>query len=104
MIGPDGAPCAPSLQVAEALAGDAPDPYAQLPGPADLALILPHAARLAARGDLATCPAACSPAPSPAATPPPPRAGWPEAWRNLLRTHPHPDTTFAAHGIHTTPE
>jgi hypothetical protein len=60
--------------------------------------VLPHALRLAARGDLAgglLCCALierCS-------------WGWPESWRDLLdrlRAHPQPDVAYRAHEIYTT--
>ncbi|MFI0486140.1 hypothetical protein [Actinomadura sp. 9N215] len=92
------------MRVAEALAGEEPDRYLQAypadqPDPAE---VLPHAVRLAARGDLPGGLFACALTGRHG-----PRAGWSEDWRSLLRslrTHPLPDVTFTARNIHTAPE
>ncbi|MQY07764.1 hypothetical protein [Actinomadura macrotermitis] len=65
----------------------------------DPALALPHAARLAARGDLTGGLFACALAGEHGE-----RAGWPAEWRALLRdlrAHPHEDVAFAAREIRT---
>ncbi|TDC86998.1 hypothetical protein [Actinomadura sp. 7K507] len=62
----------------------------------------PHAARLAARGDLAGGLFACALAEGHG-----PRAGWPEDWRALLRglrAHTDPDVVFWARRIRTAEE
>ncbi|WP_433189598.1 hypothetical protein [Actinoallomurus sp. CA-150999] len=64
--------------------------------------VYPHAARLAARGDLAGGLFACALAERHG-----PRAGWPQAWRDLLRglrAHTAPDVAFVAKTIHTAQE
>lgn len=61
--------------------------------------VLPHALRLAARGDVTGGLFACALAERHGR-----RAGWPEQWRDLLRNlraHPHPDVTYAARDIQT---
>ncbi|MDL4819563.1 hypothetical protein [Actinomadura opuntiae] len=71
---------------------DAPDPED----------VLPHAERLAARGDLAGGLFAAALTGGHA-----PRAGWPDAWRSLLRSlraHPDPDVAFTARRIRTAQE
>ncbi|MFG2005393.1 hypothetical protein ACGFNU_40225 [Spirillospora sp. NPDC048911] len=74
-------------------------PSGLLPEPAE---VLPHAARLAGRGDLTGGLFACALIDRHG-----PRAGWPEEWRaplRLLRTHPHPDVTYTARHITTAEE
>ncbi|MGH3238806.1 MAG: hypothetical protein ACRDNL_00400, partial [Spirillospora sp.] len=93
------------MRVAEALVGEEPDPYfleEDRPGQPDPEDVLPHAIRLAARGDLPGGLFACALTDRHG-----PRAGWSEAWRTLLRTlrtHPLPDVTFTARTTHTAPE
>ncbi|MEU9020529.1 hypothetical protein [Actinomadura sp. NPDC048394] len=96
-------------QVAESLVPWADDTWLQfaeymsLPaGTPDPEAVLPHAERLAARGDLAGGLFAAALAGGHA-----PRAGWPEPWRALLRTlrtHPDPDVAYTARHIHTAEE
>ncbi|MWA01789.1 hypothetical protein F8568_015695 [Actinomadura sp. LD22] len=77
--------------------------YARLPaGTPDPETVLPHAERLAARGDLAGGLFAAALAGGHA-----PRAGWSEPWRALLRAlraHPVPDVAYTARRIHTADE
>ncbi|WP_024936046.1 hypothetical protein [Actinomadura welshii] len=86
--------------VAEALAaGPSPAALWTAPDPAD---VRPHAARLAARGDLAGGLFACALTAAHA-----PRAGWPEEWRALLRAlraHADQDVVFTARGMLTAGE
>ncbi|MFI0372512.1 hypothetical protein ACH35V_32000 [Actinomadura sp. 1N219] len=92
------------VRVGEALAGEEQGPHrrAYPPDRPDPAQVLPHAVRLAARGDLPGGLLACALIGRHG-----PRAGWSEDWRTLLRTlraHPDPDTAFTARTIHTAPE
>lgn len=77
--------------------------YADIPDDApDPEDVLPHAERLAARGDLAGGLFAAALTGGHA-----PRAGWPAGWRALLRVlraHPEPDVAFTARGIMTSRE
>ncbi|MWK32681.1 hypothetical protein GEV43_00400 [Actinomadura sp. J1-007] len=92
------------LDVAAALAQGPDDPRAVWSPPRtepDPGTVLPHAERLAARGDLSGGLFACALGGRHAE-----RAGWPEEWRTLLRrlrAHDHPDVSYAAHRIRTAP-
>ncbi|TDC09102.1 hypothetical protein [Actinomadura bangladeshensis] len=87
----------PAVQrVAAALADG---PRGTLPDAGD---VLPHAERLAGRGDLAGGLFACALTARHG-----PRAGWPGPWRVLLRAlraHPEPDVAFTARGVMTSRE
>ncbi|GAA4242028.1 hypothetical protein GCM10022254_73250 [Actinomadura meridiana] len=90
-----------TLRVAQALVGEEVDSYfaTDVTDPAD---VLPHAVRLAARGDLPGGLLACVLTDHHAS-----RVGWPDEWRALLRTlraHPQPDAAFAARHVHTAEE
>ncbi|TDD71813.1 hypothetical protein [Actinomadura rubrisoli] len=96
------------LHVAEALIGgplgedDEDGFYYVRPDPSVPEDVRPHAARLAARGDLAGGLFACALTGRHG-----PRAGWPGTWRALLRalrTHPVPDVAFAARSVRTAAE
>lgn len=93
------------LDVAAALAQAPDDPHAVWSPPRsepDPGAVLPHAERLAGRGDLSGGMFACALAGRHAE-----RAGWPEEWRALLRrlrAHGHPDVSYAARRIRTAPE
>ncbi|WP_034516101.1 hypothetical protein [Actinomadura rifamycini] len=91
--------------VAEALAGGEDDDLHYgyvVPDVPDAEDVHPHAARLAARGDLAGGLFACALAELHGD-----EAGWPREWRSLLRelrAHPEPDVVFTARRIHTAEE
>lgn len=64
--------------------------------------VLPHAARLASRGDLTGGLFACALVDNYGET-----AGWPDEWRAILRelrAHSHPDVVFAARSVFTAQE
>ncbi|TDC46571.1 hypothetical protein E1281_27700 [Actinomadura sp. KC345] len=88
------------VDVADALAaGPSTFPAWGMPDPGER---YPHAARLAARGDLAGGLFACALAEGHGS-----RAGWPGDWRGLLRglrTHADPDVAFWARRVHTAEE
>ncbi|MFA1545398.1 hypothetical protein [Actinomadura chokoriensis] len=72
------------------------------PGLPDAADVLPHAERLARRGDRAGGLFAAALTGGHA-----PRAGWPAPWRSVLRAlrvHPDPDVAFTARGVLTSRE
>lgn len=86
-----------TLPVADFLAG--PPGAGTEPEPA---IVLPHAVRLGARGDLAGGLFATVLTRHHG-----PRAGWPPPWRDLLRrlrAHPEPDVAYVAAGVYTADE